>query len=140
MNPVAVKRKMMNTGKLKSGVRFLLALLFVVAGVLHFTHTEFYFTVMPPYLPYPHALILISGVCEIIGGAALLVPRLRRLAGYGLIALLLAVFPANVQMLLNDIQTGAQTFPPLLLWLRLPFQFVLIAIVWWCVQENRNVH
>lgn len=125
---------MMNTGKLKSGVRFLLGLLFVVAGILHFTHTEFYFKIMPPYLPYPHALILISGVCEIIGGAALLVPQLQRLAGYGLIALLLAVFPANIYMLINNANAGAAMFSPLLLWLRLPLQFVLIAIVWWCTR------
>lgn len=124
----------MNTGKLKSGVRFLLGLLFVVAGILHFTHTEFYFKIMPPYLPYPHALILISGVCEIIGGAALLVPQLQRLAGYGLIALLLAVFPANIYMLINNANAGAAMFSPLLLWLRLPLQFVLIAIVWWCTR------
>lgn len=126
----------MNTGKLKSGVRLLLALLFVIAGVLHFTHTEFYFTVMPPYLPHPHALIIISGVCEIIGGVALFIPKLRRLAGYGLIALLLAVFPANVQMLLDNSQAGAQEFQSFLLWLRLPFQFVLIWLVWWCSREK----
>jgi uncharacterized membrane protein len=127
---------MIHTSKTKLVVRTLLALLFVVAGVLHFTHTSFYAAIMPPYLPQPHALILISGVCEIIGGAALLIPRLRRLAGYGLIALLLAVFPANIQMLISNTHADAPTFPTLLLWLRLPLQFVLIAIVWWCSREK----
>ena len=126
----------MNTSKLRSGVRFTLAALFVVAGVLHFTHTKFYVAIVPSVLPYPHALVIISGVCEIIGGAALLVPRLRRPASYGLIALLLAVFPANIGMAIGDAQTAATTFPPLLLWLRLPLQFVLIAIVWWCARAD----
>jgi len=122
----------MNRSETKRVVRLLLAVAFIVAGVLHFTHTKFYSAIMPGYLPYPRALVFISGVCEIIGGAALLVPRLRRLAGYGLIAFLLAVFPANIQMLLDSAHTGAPSFPPLLLWLRLPLQFVFIAIVWWC--------
>ncbi len=112
--------------KIKSITRLLLAAAFIVAGVLHFTHTEFYLTIMPPYLPYHRALVFVSGFFEIIGGIGLLT-RFRRAAGYGLLLLLLAVFPANVQMAMGD-----ERFPPLLLWLRLPLQFILMALVWWC--------
>ena len=107
----------------------LLALFFVVMGVLHFALTRYYLQVMPPYLPNHLLLVQISGACEILGGIGALNTATRRFAGYGLIALLLAVFPANVQMALNPDQ-----FPqihPALLWLRLPLQLVLMQWVWW---------
>jgi uncharacterized membrane protein len=78
--------------------RYAAALLFVGAGVAHFVHPEFYARLVPPALPAPRLLVAVSGVAEIAGGVGLLVPKLRRPAGYGLIALLIAVFPANVYM------------------------------------------
>lgn len=107
----------------------ILALLFVVAGALHFTHTASYVKMMPPYLPHHLILVQISGVCEILGGIAVLIPARRRLAGYGLLALLVAAFPANLHMAFNHEQ-----FPqihPALLWLRLPLQLLLMKWVWW---------
>lgn len=124
--------------KLRFAIRVVLALLFILAGVLHFTHTAFYRRIMPPYLPFHDALIYLSGLFEILGGAALLIPRFRRAAGYGLILLLLAVFPANVQMVIDDTIAGGAAFPPVLLWLRLGFQFVLIAVVWWCAKPDAD--
>ena len=105
-----------------------LAAVFVGAGALHFTSTESYVQIVPPYLPAPRALVLVSGAAEIAGGLAILVPRLHRLAGLGLIALLVAVFPANVHMALNADQFRG--IPAALLWLRLPLQAVLVAWVW----------
>ena len=98
------------------------------AGVLHFTSTDAYVGVVPPYLPAPRALVLISGVGEIAGGVAVLAPALRRPAGYFLIALLIAVFPANVHMALHP--QDLPGVPPSLLWLRLPLQALLVAWVW----------
>ena len=72
--------------------RWVLAVFFIGAGVNHFRHPAFYQAMMPPWLPWPDALILISGVAEILGGLGVLVPRARRFAGWGLIALLVAVF------------------------------------------------
>ena len=112
----------------RSRSRGLLAALFVGAGALHFTSTEAYVGVMPPYLPAPRALVLISGVGEIAGGLAVLAPTLRRPAGWLLIALLIAVFPANVHMALQPEELPG--VPPLLLWLRLPLQALLIGWVW----------
>ncbi len=84
---------------------------------------------MPDYLPWPSALVFVSGFFEILGGVGIALPRLRRIAGWGLIALLIAVFPANVGMVLN-----ADKFPMFPYWVlvaRLPLQGILIAWVWW---------
>lgn len=99
------------------------AALFVAAGVGHFIATEFYMKIMPPYLPWHRPMNLISGVFEIALGIMLLVPRTSRLAAWGIIAVLVAVFPANVFMVQH-----AESFPlsPTLLLLRLPLQGVLI--------------
>ena len=105
--------------------RWLLAALFVFAGVSHFLRPQFYDPMVPPYLPWPHLLVVISGIAEIILGVLLPIPRTSRLAAFGLIALLIAVFPANIHMALHP-----QLFPqfhPIALWIRLPLQLVLIA-------------
>lgn len=132
----------MNTESVKSTlrlvVRVVLALLFIVAGVRHFTHTEFYLHIMPPYLPFHRALVYLSGACEVAGGIGLMIPRTKKAASYGLIALLLAVFPANIYMATDDVSINGNHFSSSLLWLRLPLQFVLIALVWWCASEDKR--
>lgn len=116
----------------RTGFRVLLAGTFVYAGVLHFTKTPTYESVMPPYLPYPKELVLISGACEIAGGVGVLLPQpIRKWAGWGLIALLVAVFPANVNMALHGAVIGGKEIAPVFLWGRLPLQGVLIAWVLW---------
>jgi uncharacterized membrane protein len=110
--------------------RIVLAALFVFAGTLHFIIPDPYAAVMPPALPMHRALVFISGVAEIAGGIGLLVPRTRRAAGIGLILLLVAVWPANVQMLLNARAAGASTLTQTLFLLRLPLQLVLIYWAW----------
>ena len=109
--------------------RWLLAAFFVVAGLNHFRDPAFYLSMMPPPLPFPEALNAISGVCEVLGGIGVLVPRTRRLAGWGLIALLLAVFPANIYAALQGTIAGLSA-PPWTLWVRLPFQGLFLLWVW----------
>ncbi len=106
-----------------------MALLYVVAGINHFLNPAVYKRIMPPYLPYPVALIYLSGICEIGFGLLLLPSVTRPVAAWLLIALLVAVFPANVQMALNYWRAHHPY-----LWLavlRLPLQLVLIAWAWW---------
>jgi uncharacterized membrane protein len=105
--------------------KWLLAVLFVAAGVCHFALPDFFVRIMPPYLPWQRELVLISGAFEILGGVGLLVPPLRAAAAWGLIALLVAVFPANVHMALHPDEFPQ--IPPAALWARLPLQAVLIA-------------
>ena len=117
--------------KIRAGTsRAALAAPVVVAGTLHFVIPGQYAAIMPPWLPLHRALVYISGVAEIAGGIGLLVPRTRRAAGIGLALLLVAVWPANLQMLLDARAAGASTVAQTLLLLRLPFQLVLILWVW----------
>lgn len=112
----------------------LIGVCFMLAGANHFRIPAFYRPMMPPGLPAPEALIAISGICEILGGLGFLMPRTRRIAGIGLILLLIAVFPANVKMARHPEQMPSVHLPPVLLWLRLPLQGVLIAWVWWSLR------
>ena len=115
--------------KLKPLSRYFLALFFIAAGLNHFWHTPFYAAMMPPYLPAPLALVYLSGVAEIGLGALLLFLRWQVIAGWGLIALSVAVFPANLHMALNP-ELFTQ-FSSAGLWLRLPLQAVVIAWAYW---------
>lgn len=106
-----------------------LCVLFVAAGMNHFVSPDIYLRIMPPYLPWPLALVYISGFFEIAGGIGVVVPSLRKASGWGLIALLVAVFPANIHMVIH-----AEDFPSIPFWaliIRLPLQALLIAWVWW---------
>jgi uncharacterized membrane protein len=115
---------------------WILAAFFVVAGLNHFLNPDPYLAMMPPYLPWHAGLIIISGIAEIAGGLAILIAKMRRLAGWGLIALLVAVFPANVQVALHG-WAGVQ-IPPWALWARLPLQGVLIAWVYRACLARRS--
>jgi uncharacterized membrane protein len=115
--------------KSMSAMKWLLGVFFVVAGMAHFVRPGIYVKIVPPYLPWPRALVYLSGACEVALGVLVLLPRFTVPAAWGLVALLVAVFPANVYMAAH-----AALFPkisPVLLWLRLPFQGVLIAWAYW---------
>jgi uncharacterized membrane protein len=110
-----------------TALRWLLAIVMVAAGVNHFISPATYVAMMPAALPWHLALVYASGVAEIAGGLGLLVPRTRRAAAWGLIALLVAVFPANVNMAVNELPLGTEAVPAWALWARLPLQLVFIA-------------
>jgi uncharacterized membrane protein len=109
-------------------LRALVGPLFVVAGALHFNRTRWYLSIMPDYLPAHRELVYASGVAEIAGGAGLMVPAARRVAGWWLIATLVAIFPANLWMAQHPERyrvPGGRAA----LYARLPFQAVFIALV-----------
>ncbi len=108
--------------------RVALAVLFLGAGAMHFVIPAAYMRIMPPYLPAPATLVWVSGACEMLGGAGLLLPFSWRVAAWGLVALLIAVMPANVQMALDHAHWPK--IPEWALWLRLPMQLPLIAWAW----------
>ena len=117
---------------LRALLRALLALAMMAIGATHFASPAPFVRMMPSFLPAPLALVYVSGVFEILGGVGLLVPRTRRAASFGLVALYVAVFPANVNMAVNHISLdGVTEIAPALLWLRLPLQAVLIAWALW---------
>lgn len=115
----------------------LIGLIFVVGGVMHFLRPRFYLAMMPPWLPAAAALVLVSGVFEILGGIGVLVPATRVIAGWGLIALLFAVFPANVQMLLNARAAHASASTMAVLVARLPLQALLVYWVFRATVQRR---
>ena len=111
--------------------RWILAGVFVVAGIAHLVRPDIYLTAMPDWLPAPWWLVVVSGVAEILGGIGLLVPDagVRRAAGWGLAALLVAVYPANVEWAMDQPHVVA-------LWARLPLQGALVA---WVLRASRAV-
>jgi uncharacterized membrane protein len=108
---------------------YIIGVLFIVAGSIHFANPKIYEAIMPPYFPAHHALVAISGFCEILGGIGAMIPQTRKAAGIGLIALLVAVFPANLYMA-TDAAKFASFAPAWALWARLPIQLFLIAWVY----------
>lgn len=116
---------------IKLVLRFLLAIFMIVAGTLHWVTPDPFVKIVPSFLPYPLALVYVSGVFEILGGIGLLVPPVSQAAAWGLIVLFIAVFPANINMAVNQIQIDGIPDSNLLRWGRLPFQTVLIAWAWW---------
>ena len=102
---------------------------FAIGGVAHFAFTEAEMRIVPDWVAWPRAAVLLTGVAELLGAAGLLLARTRRAAGWGLLLLTLAVTPANVQMLAH-----ADQFPDVPVWalaLRLPLQLVLMVLIVW---------
>ncbi len=107
---------------------YFMAAVYIAAGIYHFVNPRMYQRIMPPYLPFPTQLVFISGICEIVLGFLLIPPSTRPAAAWLLIALLIAVFPANIQMAINFWQKKSPY-----LWVaiaRLPLQFLLIWMAW----------
>lgn len=118
---------------MRRNLRVLLAALFITAGTRHLTDPGLFLPLMPPYLPAHLALVYLSGFCEIVLGLGLLFERTREPAGWGLLALLIAVFPANIHAAQNGIQLRVLEVPEWALWARLPLQGVLAWWVWWVI-------
>lgn len=105
---------------------------YAYVGVMHFLNPSFFLQIMPPYLPYHLQLVYLSGLAEIVLGIALIIPQTRKIAALGIIALLIAVFPANIYLAFNEEpQKALQISAFAASWIRLPIQFVLGAIAYW---------
>ena len=125
-----------NTFQSKKGIaRFFLALLFIVASSLHFI-TDVELKIIPPFLPLRREALYITGIFEFVGGIGLLIPRFQRAAAWGLAALLVAIFPANMYHAIKKIQLGGILNSPLYHAVRLPLQAVLIWWALWCTSEK----
>lgn len=112
-----------------------IALFFMIGGIAHFVVADFFMMAMPDYLGYHKEIVIISGVFEILGAIGILVPQTRLLAGYCLIALIVAVYPANINMALHP--EKYKDISELFLYIRLPFQFLFIWFVWWAIAPER---
>lgn len=121
----------------KEILRVVLALSIITVGMLHFAKPAPFVKIVPPQLPYPLELVYISGFFEILGGIGLLVPLVSVAAAWGLIALFVAVFPANINMAVNHIDLEGVPPSQALYWARLPLQAVLIAWAWWYTRDAK---
>ena len=127
--------------KLKLSGRYL-ALAFVFAwffigGIMHFARPNLFIKIVPPYIPFPLAAVYISGAFELLGAVGLWLKTTRSMAGYGLIMLTIAVTPANIYMLQH-----AALFSDVPIWalvVRLPFQLLLIWLIWWSSRGNTAI-
>jgi len=125
--------------RLKMPLVYVMGAVYVIAGVGHFLVPDLFAQIVPPQLPAATALVYLSGIAEIGLGIGVMVPRTRRIAAWGLVALLLAVFPANVYMATSGVviqgAPAAIANPGLGRWIRLPFQVVLIAWALWYASD-----
>ena len=110
----------------------------VLSGILHFANPEPYVAMMPGYLPWHLALVYISGVAEIGLGVALFVPKTRSLAGWGLVALLLAVWPANIWMASEGVQPPGMEMSPIAAWIRVGMQPLFLLWAWWVSRPDAD--
>jgi len=109
---------------------------YVFSGFLHFAKTDVYLPMMPPYLPWHRELVLLSGVAEAAGGLGLFFPATRKLAAWWLIATLMAIFPANVHIAVNNVPLfGAPEGAGIWNWVRLPLQIPLLLWAYWYTRD-----
>ena len=106
-----------------------MGIFYISIGFSHFTSPIWYLQIVPPYLPYKLELVYISGLFEILFGGMLLFKKTRFLAGWGLILLLIAVYPANIY--LAQTNGAAMNTTPLIAWGRLPVQFIFVGLAYW---------
>ena len=119
---------------LKKGMRYVMAILFPLVGFTHFTNSSFFLVIVPPALPWHTSLVYISGFFEILFGIGLLT-KYRKQAAYGLILLLIAVFPANIYLAISPIAQAALETSQSIAIVRLPFQFLFI---WMAYSQTKN--
>jgi uncharacterized membrane protein len=115
--------------ELKLALLYVMALFYFLAGVMHFVNPKFFLRIVPPKLPAKLTLVYISGIAEIVLGIGLIIPGTQSLAAWGVILLLIAVFPANIYQYMA--KGAGMRVPQWALLIRLPLQFVLILWAFW---------
>lgn len=136
MNPEAPQADRFIATTNKERLRVILAICIIVVGITHFAVPDPFVKIVPDYLPNHLALVYISGFFEILGGIGILVPPVSQAAAWGLLLLFIAVFPANINMAINEIDLPNIPDSSVLRWGRLPLQAVLIAWAWWYTRTD----
>ena len=118
--------------KIKQASIYFMGFSYVAVGITHFANPDFFLKIMPPYLPFHLELVYLSGLIEIILGVSLMIKNYQTYAAWGLIALLIAVYPANIYLAFNEVPQQALGVSQLMAaWIRLPLQFVFLGIAYW---------
>jgi uncharacterized membrane protein len=129
---------MNTTERARTITRWVIAFAMIWVGVLHFVKPAGFVKIVPKFLPSPLTLVLVSGFFEVLGGVGLLIARVRKWASWGLVALYVSVFPANVNMAVNHLDLDGKVVPEWALWLRLPFQLVFIGLALWVGRDAKD--
>jgi uncharacterized membrane protein len=122
--------------KIKTLSIIIMSLFYIGVGTNHIINPNWFVRIIPPILPFKIAIVYISGIFEIILGSLLIFPKTRYIAGWGLIILLLAVYPANIYVALTNGEAMDTT--PMIAWGRLPFQFVFIGLAYWHSKHRKH--
>jgi uncharacterized membrane protein len=122
---------------LQNVTRIMIALIFIGASSLHF-FSDAELHIIPPFLPWRHAALYLTGVAELLGGIGLLIPRFKRPASWGLAILLVAIFPANIYHAVANVQLGGFFNSRLYQWGRLPLQPLFIWLVLWSTRSSKG--
>lgn len=118
--------------KLKQASIYFMGCSYIAVGITHFVNPDFFLNIMPPYLPFHLELVYLSGLIEIILGTLLMIKSYQIYAAWGLMALLIAVYPANIYLAFNEGPQQALGVSQLMAaWIRLPLQFVFLGIAYW---------
>ena len=115
--------------KFKSATVYIMGLFYITVGVKHFQDPDWFIRIVPPILPFKMAIVYVSGFFEVLFGMMLMISKTRFIAGWGLIILLIVVYPANIYLALTN--GTAMDTTPIIAWGRLPFQFVFIGLAYW---------
>ncbi|KZN23378.1 hypothetical protein A4G99_15330 [Haladaptatus sp. R4] len=127
--------------RLERPLLYVMGLFYTIAGVMHFVVPKVYARIVPPQFPKPVVLVYLSGIAEIVLGIGVMIRRTRRLSAWGIIALLVAVFPANVHMAMSGelpdaVPDWAEDITRIGVWVRLPLQGALVLWAWWYTRET----
>jgi uncharacterized membrane protein len=118
---------------IRNTARIVLILFYLVAGLNHFRAPQSYVDIIPGYLPYPAVLNIVAGICEIAFALLYIFPKTRIWAAWGIILMLLAFLPVHIDMIQHaPVMLGDFKVTPLIAWLRIPLQGVLILWAWYC--------
>jgi uncharacterized membrane protein len=120
----------------RAKLRIALAAMLLLAASGRLVNPDGLVQMIPDFLPLRREALYLSGIFEVLGAIGLLIPRTRQLAGWGLIALLIVVFPANVNVAVHNLQLPGVSASPLEQWLRLPLQLVLMGLIWWATRPE----
>mgnify|MGYP006114713305 CR=1 FL=1 len=111
---------------------FIMSFFYVRVGINHFVDPTWFVQIMPPYLPWHYQLVYLSGLFEIVLGFMLIIPKTRKIAAHGLILLLIAVYPANIYLALNQLPQDMMRISSFTAsWVRLPIQFIFLGLAYW---------
>ena len=117
---------------------YIMSLLYIIVGFRHFIDPEFFIIIVPPYISCKNEVVLISGLLEIIMGVLLLFKETRKIGSWGIILLLIAVFPANIYLYLSEVPQDMLGISKKQALLRIPFQIPLIILAYWHSQESES--